>query len=297
MNKDKSNELNALLNQINQNISDDVLEGELDSKFDEVVANDEQSRPMMVSEEEKETLDEHFGKGDFDPEVKQKPKKHRVNFFGRSSVIMTVGIITVIFFIIGLVFSVVKTVSWSSDLINDTKLKEELATYVFPSVVIDIPEFTEVKNLDNSAVLLSAVWKLIIDEQDKTKYVQDEFSNIHVPQLDIELYIRKFFGPNVKVEHRSVGDATFPIDYIPEEQAYVFQSSPQYLSYMPKISKISKDKDIYTLNVEYLLPSPLWHLDKSNKNTRTDKTMIYKVKKLDKKEGYQLLSVISPNSG
>lgn len=199
------------------------------------------------------------------------------------------GAIVSFFVIVGIVSSVIFTVSFTGDLINSTKLKEELAKEVFPLVIIDVPEFSSPEMVDSTSVIAASIWKFIISEDDKSKYKTDEYGSIYLPAADVEYYVRSLFGSDVKIVHQSIDDGSVQMSYSEESAFYIIDSTPKYLPYTPRVDKIKRNGDIYTLEVSYIMPDALWNLENDINSKSADKVLEYTLKKVE--DDYQVLSV------
>lgn len=215
--------------------------------------------------------------------VKERPTKKQKRT-------MILGICLSFFVIVGVFSTIWGAVSITNEIVNATSLKEELARVIFPLVIIDTPEFDTSTKLDNSAIISSAIWAFIIDENnDKSKYRTDDLGSIFVPDTDIETYIRQMYGADVKITHQSVDDAGIQMSYSPETKTYITEATPKSLPYTPRIDELKKTGDIYTLRVGYILPSVFWNLDQDISKSIPDKIMEYKLLKTG--ETYRITSV------
>lgn len=199
------------------------------------------------------------------------------------------GVLITIFVIIGLVSTIWTGVKFTSDIINETSLKEELAQVIFPLVIVDIPEFETPEMLDSTAIVSSSIWGFIIDEDNKSKYKKDDLGSIYVPDVDIEKYVRSLYGSEVKIVHQSVDDSNVQMIYNSESKYYVIESTPKFLPYTPRVDKIAKSGDTLKLTVSYILPDAMWNMNTDKKSETVDKIMEYTLKKTI--DSYQVLSV------
>lgn len=218
-----------------------------------------------------------------------RPQERKKTVSKKQKKLALLGILIAFFVVVGAVSTVWSVVGFTHSLVNETALKEELVKEIFPLVIVDVPEFESSVMLDNSAIIASSIWAFIIDEEDKTMFQKDDFGSIYVPDVDIEKYIRRLYGSDVKITHQSVDDSSVQMTYNPETKYYVIESTPKFLPYTPRIDKISKSKDILTLRVSYVLPDAMWNLKTNKKDQVVDKVMEYTVKKNDK--SYQMISV------
>lgn len=199
------------------------------------------------------------------------------------------GIVMTFFVIIGVVSSVIFVVNFTREIVNSTARKEEFAQAIFPLVIVDVPEFDNPTSLDNSAIISSAIWAFVVDDNDKSKYQKDDLGSIYVPDVDVEYYIRKLYGGDVPIKHQSIEDGSIQMIYDSEKKAYIIESTPKYLPYTPRVDKIVREGDLYTLTVSYILPDAMWNMNRGDRALTVDKIMQYKLKKVE--DDYQILSV------
>lgn len=220
---------------------------------------------------------------------KIRKKKQRPRMTKRQKITALIGMIMTVLVIVGSIAVIVGAGKLTYNTVEQTKLKEELALQIFPFTIIDIPQFDEVKKLDNMSIIAASIWAFIIDDNDKTIYSQDNLGTIYVPDVDIELYIRRLFGNEIEIKHQSVEGSSVMMYYDETARTYSVESTPKMLPYRPRIDKIARKDDIYTLKVSYILPDAMWNFDAVGTGGTVDKTMEYVLKK--NKESYQVISV------
>lgn len=220
---------------------------------------------------------------------KIRKKKQRPRMTRRQKTTAIIGMIMTVLVIIGAVSVVIAATKATYNTVGQTALKKELALQIFPFTIIDIPQFDDVKKLDNMSIISAAIWAFIIDDNDKSIYNQDNLGTMYVPDVDIELYIRRLFGNEIAIKHQSVEGSSVMMYYDETARTYAVESTPKMLPYRPRIDKIAKKDDIYTLKVSYILPDAMWNFDSVESKGVVDKTMEYVLKK--NKESYQVISV------
>lgn len=209
-----------------------------------------------------------------EPIAKPQVKRKRMTKKERMTAIL--GVIMSFFVIIGVISTVMTIVNFSSNLINSTETKKELERYIFPLVIIDVPEFETPENLDNSQIIAAAIWAFIIDEDnDKSQYPHDDLGGMTVPEADIEPYIRSLFGEELTIRHQTVDGSSFQMLYDEAGKSYIIESTPRFLPYTPQVEQIEKTSDGYVLRVNYVQPDVVWNLDPDNRNQSVDKVMEY----------------------
>ncbi|MEG2429062.1 MAG: hypothetical protein RSA99_01635, partial [Oscillospiraceae bacterium] len=199
------------------------------------------------------------------------------------------GFFITVFVLIGVVATVWTGVKFTGNIINETSLKDELARVIFPLVIVDIPAFDSPTSLDNSAIISSSIWEFIIDKQDKSQYAKEELGSIFVPEVDIEHYIRKLYGKDIKIKHQTVEDPNVIMIYNPNDHMYNIDATPRVLPYKPRVDNVERKDNEYTLTVSYLLPDVMWSIDNNKKEPQIDKIMTYTLLKND--DGYEIKSV------
>jgi len=218
--------------------------------------------------------------------VRKKPKPRKTKRQKRTAVIG--GLIT-IFLVIGVISTVFSAIGFMKNTINNTTQKQELAKEIFPLVIVDIPEFNNPSKLDNSAIISSSIWEFIIDKQDKSEYPKDDLGSIYVHEVEIEKYIRQLYGNDIKIKHQTVDGTSVSMTYDENAKTYCIESTPKFLPYRPRVDKITKTNDIYTIKVSYILPDAMWNFETDERTEIVDKTMEYVLRK--NKNSYQVLSV------
>ena len=216
-------------------------------------------------------------------------RKRRRKMSRREKTTAVLGLVVTFFVVIGLISSIVAVVNFTRGLVNSTAKKEEFAQVIFPLVIVDVPEFESPTALDNSAIVSSAIWAFVVDDTDKSKYQKDDLGSLVVPDVDVEYYIRKLYGSEVPIQHQSVEDASISMVYDAERKAYIIESTPKYLPYTPRVDKIVREGELYTLTVSYNLPDAMWNMNRGDRPYTVDKVMEYRLKKVE--DNYQILSV------
>lgn len=157
---------------------------------------------------------------------------------------------------------------------NQTALKEEFEKFLFPVVMNDPPEFTDIENIQSSTVVASAIWQIIFTGD--TSNYEKSMNLMTIPAADVEAAARGIFGTGFKINHRTIDFITIAFDYEDEKKSYTVPENPLYFTYSPQITSLSKTGDIYRVKVAYFMPTPqlLAGIDYENEPV---KTMIYTI--------------------
>lgn len=196
----------------------------------------------------------------------------------------TVGIIVIILSVIGLVSVISFTAGKISDVVNNTKQKNEFSRIIYPLVICDPAPFDNVSRLNEDTIVTAACWEIILSG-DTDRYTKD-FDYITVPAADIEQAAAELFGEGLTIHHTSIINSDIQFYYSPDKDSYRIPYDPKYFSYSPTVDEISKNGSTYTVEVGYISPTPTWF---SVGEASPEKYMIYTLEK--NTEGYIISSV------
>lgn len=217
---------------------------------------------------------------------KRKKKPARV-----SRRVAVFGTVVLVFAIIGVVATAIGITKVTTDIIENKSQMEMFKRTVFPLVILDPPAFDSIDKLDSRTILSAGIWDFIMFE-DKSKYVKDDLGNMTVPDVDIEAHITKVFGKSAVIEHQELTDSEMQILYDPEGKVYMIPSAASMMSYVPRIEKVSRKGDEYTVTVGYVPSGPVWEGDINGQKYEpdADKFLNYILKK-NGKDSYIITAV------
>ena len=179
------------------------------------------------------------------PKKKRKSKKRALYLY--------IGIFVTVMSLIGMVFSVNFIASGIKSITDNTAQKNYFSRYIYPLVIVDVPEYTEDSKLPAELMLRTAAWDIIIN-YDGSKY-ENNYGSITVPASDLEVVATRLFGKGIQFNHQPLGDPTLYFNYNEETKSYTLPVSPSNMTYKPVVEDITKaDDDIYVLKVGYYPP-------------------------------------------
>ena len=185
----------------------------------------------------------------------------------------TLGLVIIILSVLGLVSTVRFAVSSVRDIANQTALKNEFATFIYPTVITDSPAFDTAQNAPTSVVINAAVWQIILSG-DTDKYENDG-SYMTISEIDVESSAVSLFGFGVPIQHQSVGSGSNAFEYNASGKNYRVPVDTERITYWPRVSEISNAGELFTLKVEYM--APVMGMPGEADNLEPQKTMIYTV--------------------
>jgi hypothetical protein len=188
--------------------------------------------------------------------------------------LVCIAVIMLFFTVVGAIHTVGFVTRKVDDIVTRRDLKDELALFIYPVVINDPPPFESVGNLQDSTIIVSAIWRIIL-VGDKSHY-ENEMGVIYIPAADVELAARELFGTGELV-HQSVLalDGTDFI-YSSHNNSYVIPENHSQLPYSPYITEVTNVGETFTVTVDYMMPNPLAIAGIEHENDPV-KTMVYTI--------------------
>lgn len=213
---------------------------------------------------------------------------------GKKAAYSVIGAIMLIFAVIGIISTARYIIGRTRSFTVTESSEAEFAKAVYPAVIMDIEAFQSGSELSPQQVITAAVWKMImsgdIDKYDKT------FDIISVPAVDIESAAAKLFNaefPNL--EHQTVGSGELKFYYNEESKTYNVPSKPLLFSYKPEVKAVSKDGEVYSVEVDYLQEQPSWMEGNSKFDFGVSKTVKFRIQLIDGEYSILSMEILSVN--
>ncbi|MBR6360251.1 MAG: hypothetical protein IKS04_00515 [Clostridia bacterium] len=169
---------------------------------------------------------------------------------------LPVGIIVIIFALIGLAASISATVKFVKAKADDTAAKARYEEMLKPVVMFDPDPFDDLTQANKSQLLYSAIWSLLSDEAGMSKYPysQGETIGILVPQADIEKAFTGLYGNEIDLAslHSSIDMSGYDITYDAAQKSYILPITGVEAIYTPQVIGIDKQGTSVILNVGYI---------------------------------------------
>lgn len=225
-----------------------------------------------------------------DEEVSAKKSSEKRGIFA------ILGFFLTVFAVIGLINSSVFAFRFMSDFINGKSMKNELTEIIYPAVLIDVTEFQDISLLSSDQIIAASIWSMLMKPDEMKKY-EESMGIISVPANDVEEYAQKLFGNNLpQISHSNVGAGDLTFFYNNNIRTYNVPTNPIMFTYVPDITSIKRDNDIFTLEVDYIVETPNWIKQGKDYQEEIAKTAEFKLQKND--DSYIILSmeILSGNS-
>ncbi len=204
------------------------------------------------------------------------------------------GVIFFVFAIVGFTFSVGQGIKYVRSFTIGNDKKSELTDTVYPAVIMDIEAFKSPSELSSEQIINASIWSLIMSD-DINKYSKT-FDIISVPAVDIEKYAANLFGDSLPpLKHQTVGSGDVKFYYNEQTKSYNIPTNPTMFSYKPKVSAVSKNGNIFTVEVQYIKEMPHWMEKSSDKFNSVSKVVKFKLEKNNDKYIIDSMEIVKIN--
>lgn len=216
-------------------------------------------------------------------------RKHR-----RNKAAMPVGIVVIIFAVIGLAAVIAGIIFGVGKLTNQSAKKSEYESFITPVIMFDPDPFDDVTKGNQEQLINAAIWALLKSDLDTSVYATDD-GNLSIPQADVEKYFSKLFGPEAKPEHRSVTGLGYEFSYDSAKQVYIVPITGVEPIYTPRVFEISKKGNTVELLVGYL-GSSQWAQAENGDMVEPEPDKYVTVVLRESADGYYVSAIRSTNA-
>lgn len=216
-------------------------------------------------------------------------RKHR-----RNKAAMPVGIVVIIFAVIGLAAVIAGIILGVGKLTDQSAKKSEYESFITPVIMFDPDPFDDVTKGNQEQLINAAIWALLKSDLDTSVYATDD-GNLSIPQADVEKYFSKLFGPEAKPEHRSVTGLGYEFSYDSAKQAYIVPITGVEPIYTPRVFEISKKGNTVELLVGYL-GSSQWAQAENGDMVEPEPDKYVTVVLRESADGYYVSAIRSTNA-
>ena len=139
-------------------------------------------------------------------------------------------------------------------LLDDTGDKEYYSNLYSSVVALDPVAFGSIEKADSNLLLEAAIWAAFSNE-DTSKYQRNEYDQLLIPAIDVDLWASRMYGPSFKLTHRSftdVTDGSISFEYDSEQQVYIMPITSQAGGYQGIVESITTSGNTKTLRMAYV---------------------------------------------
>ena len=201
----------------------------------------------------------------------------------RSRFYFVFAVVVIVMAVIGVISSVRFVAQITSNLLDNTSLKNEFARFIYPVVVNDIAPFEEPDEIPDSSKISCAIWNILLNH-DTSEFAKDEGNGLTIPEYNELASCRELFGSTVSLNHQTVGNAEVRFTYNEETHTYSANKNIRYLTYSPQIISMTEDGDVYTVIVGYVPPTLAAVAGTGGISALPEKYMEYTISRWDGKD-------------
>ncbi|MBR6760514.1 MAG: hypothetical protein IKM30_00580 [Oscillospiraceae bacterium] len=191
------------------------------------------------------------------------------------------GLILVLFAIIGIVFCVQQAVAGIQNSLSgktaEQTLTKAIEQTVLPLVVMDIPPFASSEELEESYRISAAIWSIIVQNQLHT--YPESMGMYTIPEGDITTCVLRLFGGKDPIVHQTISFSNeIRFYYDNENKVYYVNDASVLFSYRPVIRSIHKsqqDENILLVEVAYAAEQPSWRVDQPDEIAKVVEFTLY----------------------
>ncbi len=207
---------------------------------------------------------------------------------GQSRLAFPIGLIIIVFAIIGVVFAVSAGVDGVKQLADNSEKKLEYEEMLIPVVMYDPDMFDDVSAANIDQLTVCAVWAVIKDESIYPgKYQTDDQGNIMIPAEEVNKKFVQLFGTGVVPTHIGVKGNFDEFVFNEQSQCYLVTSAGTVPIYTPDVEEIDKSSNTVVLKVGYLA-AEAWAQDEAGNFIQPEPSKYVNITLRENESGYYI---------
>lgn len=210
---------------------------------------------------------------------------------GQSKLAFPLGLLVIIFAIIGVIFAVGTGINTVKDLTDNSGKKLEYEKMLVPVVMYDPDMFDDISAANIEQLTVSAVWAVIKDEDIYPgKYSTDDQGNVVIPAADVSAKFAELYGTDVAPTHNGVKGYSGEFTFNEQSQCYLVTSAGSVAIYTPVVRDIKKSSNTVVLDVGYIA-AEAWAQDASGNYIQPEPGKFVKVTLRENDKGYYISAI------
>ncbi len=214
-----------------------------------------------------------------------KTKRHK----GTHKSAMPLGIVIVIFSLIGFVTVIFACVTGVKYLIEKNRNFEEYNKMLTPVVLIDPTNFDDITHADMNELIEISIWSILKSDISPDKY-ETGSGGLTIPQEDVEKAFTDLFGSELSPKHATIEGYDYEFAYDADSKSYTVPLTSVTPIYTPDVISSSKSSDSIILTVA-MISANGWEQAENGKLTAPSPDKYIKVT-LRTVEGKRYISAI-----
>ena len=217
----------------------------------------------------------------------------------KSKLAFPLGMLIIIFSIVGIVATVKAGVTLFKDLTDNSAQKEEYEEFLRPVVMYDPDPFDDVRSADITQLVNAAIWSLITqsNSSEALSYSTGDNVGILIPVEQVTSEFERLFGKEIDIasQYDSIDMSSHDITYDSAQGGFIIPITSLEVAYTPEVYEIEKKANSIILSVGYI-GSKAWAEINGDEyaSPQPDKFMKITLRQGDK--GYYIASLQSVNA-
>ena len=217
----------------------------------------------------------------------------------KSKLAFPLGMLIIIFSIVGIVATVKAGVTLFKDLTDNSAQKEEYEEFLRPVVMYDPDPFDDVRSADITQLVNAAIWSLITQSNSSEAFSYSTGDNVGIliPVEQVTSEFERLFGKEIDIasQYDSIDMSSHDITYDSAQGGFIIPITSLEVAYTPEVYEIEKKANSIILSVGYI-GSKAWAEINGDEyaSPQPDKFMKITLRQGDK--GYYIASLQSVNA-
>ena len=217
----------------------------------------------------------------------------------KSKLAFPLGMLIIIFAIIGIVAAAKAGVSLFRDLTDNSAQKEEYEEFLRPVVMYDPDPFDDVRSADITQLVNAAIWSLITQSGSTESFAYSTGDNmgILIPVEQVTAEFNRLFGNEIDIasQYDSIDMSSHDITYDSAQGGFIIPITSLEVAYTPEIYEIEKKANSVILSVGYI-GSKAWAEIDGGEYVAPQPDKFMKITLRQGEKGYYIASLQSVNA-
>ena len=166
---------------------------------------------------------------------------------------VAIGAVVASLVVVGMVTVVIQATNFTKSFFDDTQEKQDIEQDIHTLVMLEVLPFENIENADIKTIVAAGMWSVFFNEGKETLESDAVTGSYLIPALDIDRYLVKLFGPEMKIDHTSfTADDGTVFAFNDELESYLMPITSLIGGYYPTVVEIDNEKGIKTVTVGYI---------------------------------------------
>lgn len=170
---------------------------------------------------------------------------------GKNKWAFPVGIIVLLFVLVGLIAAIWSAVTGIQNLTENSKKRQEYQEFIIPVVMNDPAPFDDLSQADAMELMESAMWALLRSDVNPDEYAYEDGYMV-IPQEDVKKQFVRLFGTDIEPVFATIVSTSYEFTYDEATKTYRVPITSTEPLYTPVIYDVDHKGKTTVLTVGYL---------------------------------------------